>query len=59
MKGQGNRPTIPVMDGSAQPAAQTYSEEMRAYLLALAARVAALETENTDLKARLKAANIA
>lgn len=58
MKGQGNRATIPVLDGSASPAVQTYADDLRAYLVALATRIAALETENTALKARLKAANL-
>ncbi len=58
MRGQGNRATIPVVDASAAPAVQTYSEDMRAYLVALAARIAKLEAENASLKARLEAANI-
>ncbi len=59
MKGQGNRATIPVLDASASPAVQTYADDLRAYLVALATRITALETENTALKARLKADNIA
>lgn len=59
MKGQGNRAAAPVIDGSAPAWAQEYDKDLRAYIAALIARVSVLETENTTLKARLKAANIA
>jgi hypothetical protein len=47
-----NKPSRPVLDGTAPPWAQAYDADLRAYIETLKAEIEAL-------KARLKAANIA